>query len=117
MGRSMLAITPNLLGKISTSATIFDQRLNRHFETFVKDESLYQSEYEGEANAQNLRDTHKVDWIIGAGANGFGAIVRRENYLIEAPLSFYSKTNALGVIPGLRIRRLWVQPSYPAGVH
>jgi hypothetical protein len=100
MGRSMLAITPNLLGKISMPATIFDPRLNRHFETFVIDESLYQSEYEGEANAQNLRDTHKVDWIIGAGANGFGAIVRRENYLLEAPLSFYSKTNAWALSPG-----------------
>lgn len=99
MGRSMSAITPNLLGKISTSVTIFDQRLNRHFEAFVKDGSLYQSEYEGEGVGQ-IRDTHKADWIIGAGANGFGAIVRRENYLIEAPLSFYSKTNNWALSPG-----------------
>src|SRR5216683_3784350 len=99
MGRSMSQVNPSLLGKITTSATIFDQRLNRHFETFVKDGNLYQSEYE--TNGQNaLRDTHKVDWIIGAGANGFGAIVRRENYLVEAPLSFYSKTNSWALSPG-----------------
>ncbi len=99
MGRSMSQVNPSLLGKFTTSASIFDQRLNRHFETFVKDGSLYQSEYE--TNGQNaLRDTHKVDWIIGAGANGFGAIVRRENYLIEAPLSFYSKTNSWALSPG-----------------
>ncbi len=101
MGRSMSAVNPALLGKISTSATIFDQRLHRHVETFVKDGSLYQSQYESEANGQStFRDTHKVDWIIGAGANGFGAIVRRESYLIEAPLSFYSKTNSWAWSPG-----------------
>jgi hypothetical protein len=101
MGRSMSPADPALMGKISASATVFDQRLNRHFEEFVKDGNLYQSEFENEANGQNtLRDTHKVDWIIGAGANGFGAIVRRENFLIEAPLSFYSKTNSWALSPG-----------------
>jgi len=104
MGRSMSSVStvnPALRGKISTSATVFDQRLNRHFETFVKDGSLYQSEFESEADGQNtLRDTHKVDWIIGAGANGFGVIVSREHHLIEAPLSFYSKTNSWALSPG-----------------
>jgi hypothetical protein len=101
MGRSMSVVNPTLLGRISTSATIFDQRLNRRFETFLKDGSLYQSEYESEMNGPAaFRDTHKLDWIIGAGANGFGAIVRRENYLIEAPLSFYSKTNGWALSPG-----------------
>ena len=50
--------------------------------------------------AGHFRDTHRLDWIIGAGANGFGAIARRENYLIEAPLSFYSKTNHWALSPG-----------------
>jgi len=101
MGRSMSMVNPTLLGRISTSATIFDQRLNRRFETFLKDGSLYQSEYESEVNGPAaFRDTHKLDWIIGAGANGFGAIVRRENYLIEAPLSFYSKTKGWALSPG-----------------
>src|ERR1700688_227001 len=41
MGRSMSAVNPvsasnpGLSRKVSASATIFDQRLNRHFETFV----------------------------------------------------------------------------------
>jgi hypothetical protein len=101
MGRSMAIANPALLGKMSTFATIFDQRSNRHFEAFVKDGSLYQSEYESGGGAEsNFRDTHKVDWIIGAGANGFGAIVSRENYLIEAPLSFYSKTSGWALSPG-----------------
>jgi tetratricopeptide repeat protein len=99
MGRSMSQVNYALLGKIPTLATIFDQRLNRHFETFVKDGNLYQSEYETEGQ-KTFRDTHKVDWIIGAGANGFGAIVRLENYLIEAPLSFYSEPNNWALSPG-----------------
>jgi hypothetical protein len=101
MGRSMAQVNASLLGKIPTSAAIFDQRLNRHFETFVKDGSLYQSEYETGPDGQNtLCQAHKVDWIIGSGANGFGAIVRRDNYLFEAPLSFYSKTNSWAFSPG-----------------
>jgi len=106
MGRSMSDVStatanPSPLGKIATPATVFDQRLNRHFETFLRDRGLYQSEYAGEPNGQDtFRDTHRLDWIIGAGANGFGAIARRENYLVEAPLSFYSKTNKWALSPG-----------------
>src|SRR5437868_3894918 len=101
MGRSMSQVNSSLLERIPTSATLVDQRLNRHFEIFVKDGSLYQSEYEtGPDGRSNFRETHKVDWVIGAGANGFGAIVRRDNFLVEAPLSFYSKTNGWALSPG-----------------
>ena len=73
MARSMSEITPALLEKIPTSASIFDPKLNRHFEIYVRDGSLYQSEYETAANGKDVfRATHKVAWIIGSGANGSG---------------------------------------------
>src|SRR5579862_7495606 len=46
MGRSMSEITPSLLEKMPTSASIFNPKLNRHFEVAARDGKLYQSEYE-----------------------------------------------------------------------
>ena len=101
MARSMSEITPALLEKIPTSASIFDPKLNRHFEIYVRDGSLYQSEYETAANGKDVfRATHKVEWIIGTGANGSGAIVKRDEYLFEAPLSLYAKPRQWALSPG-----------------
>jgi hypothetical protein len=101
MGRSMSTITPSLLERISTSASLFDARSQRHFETSVRNNELFQAEFATAPDGKEIfRDTHKVEWIIGSGANGFGAIVRRGNYLFEAPLSFYAKTNGWALSPG-----------------
>ncbi len=101
MGRSMSEITPTLLEKIPTSATIFDSRLNRHFEISAGDNNLYQSEYETKSDGKEVfRETRKLDWIIGSGANGSGAIVKQNDFLFEAPLSFYAKPQRWALSPG-----------------
>src|SRR5580700_9469221 len=101
MGRSMAEITPSLLETIPTSAAVVDNRLHRHFDVHAEDGKLLQSEYERSSESkETLRETHPVDWIIGSGANGFGALLERGNFLFEAPLSFYSKTQAWALSPG-----------------
>lgn len=71
--------------------TLYDQRLDRHFEVRLEGTDLYESEYQTEPGGKDLfRDTRKVDWIIGSGSHGFGAIVKRNDYLFEAPLSLAS---------------------------
>jgi hypothetical protein len=101
MGRSMSEITPALLERIPTSASIFDPRLDRHFEISMRDNNLYQSEYEAQSDGKEVfRETRKLDWIIGSGANGSGAIVRQDGYLFEAPLSFYTKPHRWALSPG-----------------
>jgi hypothetical protein len=101
MGRSMSEITPALLERIPTSASIFDPRLKRHFEISARDNNLYQSEYETTAAGKDVfRETHKLEWIIGSGANGSGAIVKKDDYLFEAPLSFYAKPHRWALSPG-----------------
>jgi hypothetical protein len=101
MGRSMSLVSPELLETFPNSAHIFDAKLNRHFGVLVDGGNLYQDDYEtGPDNQELFRDTQKVEWIIGSGANGFGAIVRRGDYLFEAPLSFYSKTQRWALSPG-----------------
>src|SRR6202167_1109694 len=101
MGRSMLEISPALLEKIPASASIFDAKLNRHFEIFARDNNLYQSEYETKADGKEIfRETHKIEWLIGSAANGSGAIVKQDDYLFEAPLSFYAQPNRWALSPG-----------------
>jgi hypothetical protein len=101
MGRSMSVITPSLLEKVPASASVFDSRLNRHFETYVRDRNLYQSEYETAADGREVfRETRKVEWLIGSGANGSGAIVQTGDFLFEAPLSFYAKIHRWALSPG-----------------
>ena len=101
MGRSMSTVSPELLGRFPKSAQVLDTKLNRRFEISVRDGSLFQTDYEiGPDGKDIFRDTQKVEWIIGAGANGFSAIVRRGDILFEAPLSFYSSTQKWGLSPG-----------------
>ncbi|HWY52921.1 MAG TPA: hypothetical protein VNZ03_00555 [Terriglobales bacterium] len=101
MGRSMSEINPSLLERMPTSASVFDSRLNRHFEVYAHDGNLYQSEHETASDGHEVfRETRKVEWIIGSGANGSGSIVREDNYLFEAPLSFYTKINGWALSPG-----------------
>jgi hypothetical protein len=101
MGRSMSEIAPALLERIPASGTIFDPKLNRHFDTFVRHGDLYQSEYETTADGKDVfRETQKLEWIIGSGANGSGAIVKQGEYLFEAPLSFYRKPHRWALSPG-----------------
>ncbi|HYK37818.1 hypothetical protein [Alloacidobacterium sp.] len=106
MGRSMSRIkpstlTPTFLQSLSLPAHSFDQKMDRHYETFTRDGKLYQSEYQTTADGAGIfRDTHEIDWMIGAGTNGIGAIVRRGDYLFQAPRSFYSKPKTWGPSPG-----------------
>jgi hypothetical protein len=101
MGRSMSEITPALLEKIPASASVVDDRIHRHFDVRSDDGKLSQSEYEiGKDGKEVFRETHPVEWIIGSGANGFGALTKRGEFIFEAPLSFYSKTQAWALSPG-----------------
>jgi hypothetical protein len=101
MGRSMSPVTPALLKAIHAPASLADKNPNLHFEVAVRDGKLYQTEYEtGTDGQETYRDTRSLEWIVGAGANGFGGLARRDDYLVQAPLSFYSKPQSWGLSPG-----------------
>jgi Tfp pilus assembly protein PilF len=101
MGRSMSEITPALLERIPTSSSVANDRLHRRFEVQTENGKLLQTEFEiGEGGEKLFQETHPVEWIIGAGANGFGALLKRGDFLFEAPLSFYSKTQSWALSPG-----------------
>jgi hypothetical protein len=101
MGRSMSLVTPAFLDKTQSSTPNVQQRLNRRFEVYSRDGNLYQSESgTGSDGTESFRSAYQIEWIIGAGVNGFGAILQRDNYLFQAPLSFYSRPMGWGPSPG-----------------
>jgi hypothetical protein len=101
MGRSIVPVTPTLLQSMQLPGSVFDTSLDRHFEVYARGGQLYQSEYATDAEgAETFRETHSLDWIIGSGENGFGGIVRRGDFLLEAPLSYYTKAGKWELSPG-----------------
>lgn len=101
MARSMSVITPELLSAVPVKASIYDEKIDRHFEVYAKDGKLFQTEFQAKAGQEpTFRDTHQLDWILGSGMNGFGGIVQRDGFLFQAPLSFYTRTNGWALSPG-----------------
>lgn len=101
MGHSMSQVTPQFLNQTPTSASFVQERLNRRFEVYTKDGNLYQSEAGiGTDGKQTFQTAHRIDWIIGAGVNGFGGILQEGKHLFQAPLSFYIQPRNWAPSPG-----------------
>jgi hypothetical protein len=101
MGHSMSPVTPDFLESTSSPATYVHERLNRRFDVYSQEGKLYQSESEtGADGKESFKTAHQIDWIIGAGVNGYGAIVSNNNYLFQAPLSFYTRPMKWAPSPG-----------------
>ncbi len=101
MGRSLTPVTPTVLKNLALPAEVSSPTLNRRFAIFAKDGQLFQSEYQTGADGKDVfRNTHRVEWIIGAGANGFGGLTRRGSFIVEDPLSFYARTQKWELSPG-----------------
>lgn len=85
----------------STPGAVSDSKLNRVFEAFSSGSALYQSESQpGTGSTPVFRDSERIAYLIGAGENGIGFIVRKGNYLFEAPLSFYTQSHSWELSPG-----------------
>lgn len=106
MGRSVSL--PDSAGQqaiTSTPVTVKAKEYNRYFQVFRRGSNIYQSEYElGEGGKEIFRDTQKVNYVIGAGVNGFTYVVGRGNYLFEAPLSYYARSKTWELSPGYEFR-------------
>ena len=107
MGQSMTAVgtgvssLPDFLRAVPLSADVYDHKLDRHFEVRAQDGKLYQSEFQIDATGKEVfRNTHPIEWIVGANTNGLSALIRREDYLFEAPLSYFPLAGKWELSPG-----------------
>jgi Flp pilus assembly protein TadD len=101
MGRSIVVATPALLGNLKVPASLFNQGLDRHFAVFERQGSLFESEFQIAPNGEDVfRNSQEVKWVVGAGANGYSALIQRGQYLFEAPLSYFTKLGEWQPSPG-----------------
>ena len=101
MGHSMTPVTPAFHQATPSSASYVNERLNRQFEVYFQDGRLFQSESgTGVDGKESFKTAHQIDWIIGAGVNGYGAILRKGDFLFQAPLSFYTEPMKWAPSPG-----------------
>ncbi|HEV2498296.1 MAG TPA: tetratricopeptide repeat protein [Terriglobia bacterium] len=84
-----------------TPATIQSEKFHRLFEAFRRNGDLFQAESEPDASGGRVfRDAERIAYVIGAGQNGYGYLVRKGDYLFEAPLSYYTLSRAWSLSPG-----------------
>jgi hypothetical protein len=102
MGQSMsLAGTRAQTERVSAPVTIFQESTRRYFQLTREGQSLYQSQYELDVSRKEVfRSTHRLEYVIGSGANGQSYAIRRDGALFQAPLSYYSKPKKWGLSPG-----------------
>lgn len=96
MGRSMRAIAdidPNLF---PSNATVPAGSSGRVLRVLHDQAGWHQSETEPGV----FSEQHALEYAVGSGANGVTFILRRGNYLFQAPLSFYSKPRKWDLSPG-----------------
>jgi hypothetical protein len=85
----------------ATPVTIFAAKFNRTFRVYRDGSDVYESESETGAGGKTVfQSTHKLEFAIGSGVNGYSYAVRRGNYLFEAPLSYYARLQKWDLSPG-----------------
>ena len=101
MGQSLSPADPAHLKDLSIPASFTNQALDRHFDVATHDGKIYESESALATDGSEIfRDTRPIQWMIGAGVNGFGPIIQQDHYLFQGPLSFYTKPGTWGPSPG-----------------
>jgi len=69
--------------------------------------------FQTDRRGQGLSETEKLDYLVGSGENGFTPLVRREQGLFQAPLSYYSRTGTWDWSPGYEQRDLGFSRQVP----
>jgi predicted CXXCH cytochrome family protein len=102
MGRSMsLADVPAQLARVPNAITIFDPKTRQYYQVFRKRADIYQDQFAADSAGKRLYTrTERLAYAVGAGENGYSFIIQRGDYLFQAPLSFYIKTERWGLSPG-----------------
>jgi len=108
MGRSTSLPSRLLdLGWLSQPVDIFNEKHDRHYQVFARDAKVYQSEYGlDDQGKETFRHTEELAYVVGTGANGVTPVVRRGDYLFQAPLSYYTARKAWDLSPNYEVRDL-----------
>jgi hypothetical protein len=96
MGRSMRAAADIDSASLPAGASVAVGSSNRTLRVFHDQTGWHQSETQPDV----FSEEHSLQYAIGSGANGLTFLIRRGNYLFQAPLSFYSRAGKWDISPG-----------------
>jgi len=104
MGRSLIALpSPIEPAAPAQSPRIPGARSDRFYEVESRDGALYQTEILVDAQGREThRQSYRLVYVLGM-ENGAGYLVKRGDYLCEAPLSYYVRKRAWGLSPGYQL--------------
>lgn len=105
MGHSLSAITEESLQTLPLSSleatSYFDPNSNHHFEVRADHGKVIETEYETAGDGSEVfRNSHPMSWVIGTGENGFGLLLKRGDFVFQAPLSYYTRAARWNLSPG-----------------
>jgi hypothetical protein len=94
-------------GWLTTPVDIFNHKHNRHYQVFARGAKVFQSEFAVDAAGKEIfRHTEQLQYVVGTGANGVTPIVRRGDFLFQAPLSYYSAKKSWDLSPNYEVQDL-----------
>jgi hypothetical protein len=115
MGQSMATVAGAKLDMIPAGITIRSELLNRNYSVSREQDGIYESEYELDSSgAEVFRNTQRLEYVIGSGANATTFLVRRGDFLFEAPLTYYVRIRKWSLSPGYETEDIGFGRTIPA---
>ena len=97
---SIVSADPKL-NALSSPVIVRNRSLDRSFEVFRSAKGVGQAESQTDSDGTRVfRETQTLNWVIGAGVNGYSYVCGRKGHMVEAPLSFYSSGAKWDLSPG-----------------
>jgi hypothetical protein len=96
MGHSMTPVSDWKPDDVPAEAVVAQPGMSHKFAVSRKDSGWQQSESEPGVFSVD----HQLDYVVGSGYNGLTFLIRRGQYLFQAPLSYYSKAHKWDLSPG-----------------
>jgi hypothetical protein len=96
MGRSMSLSSDWKIGELPAEATLSQPGTSHTYSVAHNESGWHQSETEPGVFSVE----HQLEYTVGSGANGLTFLIRRGNYLFQAPISYYSRTRKWDFSPG-----------------
>lgn len=115
MGQSMVVVAGAKLDTIPAGITIRSEQLNRNYSVLRERDGIYESEYELDSSGVEVfRNTQRLEYVVGSGANATTFLVRRGDFLFEAPLTYYARIQKWSLSPGYETEDIGFSRTIPA---
>jgi hypothetical protein len=79
---------------------VYDSALDYYYKPYWKDDSFYIMEYRVESGDTVHKLVQQVNYIIGSGQHTNSHIFSTNNYLYQAPITFYTQKHRWDLAPG-----------------